>query len=76
MLKIQASQYDRVVSKGADFLDRTVEFLDGIQRNKVARMGVYAATIAAGLFILGGVFRVLAWTMQGWNQFSTVLSRK
>ena len=76
MYTTKTNLYDISASTGADFLDRTVDFIDKAKSSKIVKMAAYAVGLVAGLFALGGVLRVLAWTTAGWNQFAAVLRGK
>lgn len=47
-----------------------------IKQNKVVKVVTVAAVAVAGLFAIGGLFRVLAWVTTGWNQLTAALSTK
>jgi len=76
MQTIKANNYSNMVPMVSDFLDRTINFIDNIQSSKVVKVLGYAAAAVAGIFALGGLLRVLAWTTAGWNKFSLVLNGK
>ena len=76
MQTVKTNSYDNMASTGADLLDRTINFIDKVQSNKIVKVAGYAVAAVAALFALGGILRVLAWTATGWNQFSSVLSGK
>ena len=76
MQTFKTSSYDNMVSRGADLLDKTVNFFDQIQSSKIAKVIGYTVAAVAGLFALGGILRVLAWTTTGFNQFTAVLHGK
>ncbi len=72
----KTSLYDSAVSSGSDFLDRAFNFIENVQSSRILKIAGFAVGAVAGLFALGGLFRVLAWTTAGWNQFSTTLHKK
>ena len=69
------TSYDNLVSRCSDFLDRSIDFFDVGTGTKIIRVTKQIVTVAAGLVLFGGLFRLLAWTASGWNQFSTVLRK-
>lgn len=76
MQTFKTNNYGSMVSTGADLLDRTADFIDRVRESKVAKVLGYAIGAVAGLFILGGVLRILAWSTIGWNQFASALKGK
>lgn len=44
--------------------------IDRVRNSTLYKVAVVAAVTVGGLLALGGLYRVLAWTMQGWNQLS------
>ena len=76
MQTVKTSNYDNMASTGADLLDRTINFIEKVRSSKIVKVAGYAIAAVAGLFALGGILRVLAWTATGWNQFSSVISGK
>ncbi len=56
--------------------DRVKKAYSTIKQNKVIKVVTVAAVALAGLFAIGGLFRVLAWVTTGWNQLTAALSTK
>lgn len=56
--------------------DRVKNAYTAIKQNKVVKVVTVAAVAVAGLFAIGGLFRVLAWVSTGWNQLTAALSAK
>lgn len=56
--------------------DRVKKAYSNIKQNKVVKVVTVAAVALAGLFAIGGLFRVLAWVTTGWNQLTAALSSK
>ena len=56
--------------------DRVKKAYSAIKQNKVVKVVTVAAVAVAGLFAIGGLFRVLAWVTTGWNQLTAALSTK
>lgn len=49
---------------------RIKKAIDRVRNSTFYKVAVVAAVTVGGLLALGGLYRVLAWTMQGWNQLS------
>ncbi len=56
--------------------NRVKKAYSAIKQNKVVKVVTVAAVAVAGLFAIGGLFRVLAWVTTGWNQLTAALSTK
>lgn len=48
-------------------------FFENLTATTAYKVAVVAVVAVSGLLALGGLYRVLAWTMQGWNQFAATL---
>jgi hypothetical protein len=61
---------------GQSISDRVKKAYTTIKQNKVVKVVTVATVAVAGLFAIGGLFRVLAWVTTGWNQLTAALSTK
>jgi hypothetical protein len=50
-------------------------FFENLTATTAYKVAVVATVAMAGLLALGGLYRVLAWTMQGWNQLAATFKR-
>ncbi len=50
-------------------------FFENLTATTAYKVVVVAVVAVAGLLALGGLYRVLAWTMQGWNQLAATFKR-
>ena len=48
-------------------------FFENLTATTAFKVAVVAVVALSGLLALGGLYRVLAWTMQGWNQFAATI---
>lgn len=61
-----------VAQKSKTKIKKVIERVSSSLAYKVA---VVAAVTVGGLLALGGLYRVLAWTMQGWNELSATFKK-
>ncbi len=61
---------------GQNASDRIKKAYTSIKQNKAVKVVTVAVVAVAGLFAIGGLFRVLAWVTTGWNQLTAALSTK
>ncbi len=60
--------------KRQNISDRVKKAYSDIKQNKAVKVVTVAVVAVAGLFAIGGLFRVLAWVTTGWNQLTAALS--
>ena len=62
--------------KAEKVVNQAKETFDTLKENKYVKAVVYLISAVIALLTLGGLFRVLAWTTLGYNQFAGALRRK
>lgn len=50
-------------------------FFENLTATTAYKVVVVAVVAVGGLLALGGLYRVLAWTMQGWNQLAATFKK-
>jgi cation transport ATPase len=77
LLKANNMNTQQTINRTADAAQtvktKIKKVIEKFQESFVFKVAVVAAVTVGGLLALGGLYRVLAWTMQGWNQFSATL---
>lgn len=56
--------------------DRVKNTYTAIKSNKAVKVILVGMVAVTRLFAIGGLFRVLAWVTNGWNQLTAALSVK
>jgi hypothetical protein len=64
------------IHSGQNASDRIKNTYAAIKQSNAVKVVTVAAIAVAGLFAIGGLFRVLAWVTTGWNQLTAALSTK
>lgn len=73
---MEATKSNSQKRTGHNVSDRVKAAYKSIKENKIVKAICVAVVAVAGLFAIGGLFRVLAWVTTGWNQLTAAFASK